>query len=181
VTARIPDPAREPNPQRRLSMEAALGYMGLTPGNPIEEPPSIGCSSDPAPTGDCRICARRPVLSLVARWRRRSSPGWCQVRRRRGAGGARGLDQIFKSAGFDWRAPGCSMCLGANGDIIGPGERSVSTTNRNFVEGRARMRARTGQSGDGCCRRRHRQDYRRSQVWRIEMEKFIRVTGAAVP
>ncbi len=49
---------------------------------------------------------------------------------------------IFKTAGFEWRAPGCSMCLGANGDIVGPGERSVSTTNRNFV-GRQGPNART--------------------------------------
>jgi len=53
-----------------------------------------------------------------------------------------GLDQVFKAAGFDWRAPGCSMCLGANGDIIAPGARSVSTTNRNFV-GRQGPSART--------------------------------------
>jgi len=143
VTARIPDPAREPNAQRRLSMEAALAYMGLTPGNPIE-----GTPIDWVFIGSCtngrlsdlheaaRFIAGRKVAPTVRAW---VVPGSEATRRQ---AEREGLDEIFKSAGFDWRSPGCSMCLGANGDIIGPGERSVSTTNRNFV-GRQGPNART--------------------------------------
>jgi len=57
-------------------------------------------------------------------------PGSEQVRRQ---AVAEGLDKVFSDAGFDWRSPGCSMCLGANGDVVGPGERAVSTSNRNFA------------------------------------------------
>jgi 3-isopropylmalate/(R)-2-methylmalate dehydratase large subunit len=143
VTGRIPDPAREPNPERRLSMEAALGYMGLTPGNPIEGTPIdwvfIGSCTN-GRLSDLREAARFiagcKVAPTVRAW---VVPGSEATRRQ---AEREGLDQIFKSAGFDWRSPGCSMCLGANGDIIGPGERSVSTTNRNFV-GRQGPNART--------------------------------------
>jgi 3-isopropylmalate/(R)-2-methylmalate dehydratase large subunit len=143
VTGRIPDPAREPDPQRRLSMETALGYMGLTPGNPIEGTPIdwvfIGSCTN-GRLSDLREAARflagRKVAPTVRAW---VVPGSEATRR---AAEREGLDEIFKSAGFDWRSPGCSMCLGANGDIIAPGQRSVSTTNRNFV-GRQGPSART--------------------------------------
>ena len=143
MPARIPAPAREPHPQRRLSMEAALAYMGLTPGNPIEGTPIdwvfIGSCTN-GRLSDLREAARfiagRKVAPTVLAW---VVPGSEATRRQ---AEREGLDQIFRSAGFDWRAPGCSMCLGANGDIIGPGERSVSTTNRNFV-GRQGPNART--------------------------------------
>ncbi len=143
VTGRVPDPSREPNPQRRQSMEAALGYMGLTPGDPIEGTPVdwvfIGSCTN-GRLSDLREAARfmagRKVAPGVRAW---VVPG--SERTRRDAE-REGLDQIFTSAGFEWRAPGCSMCLGANGDVIAPGERSVSTTNRNFV-GRPGPNART--------------------------------------
>jgi 3-isopropylmalate/(R)-2-methylmalate dehydratase large subunit len=124
-------------------MEAALGYMGLTPGNPIEGTPIdwvfIGSCTN-GRLSDLREAARFiagcKVAPTVRAW---VVPGSEATRRQ---AEREGLDQIFKSAGFDWRSPGCSMCLGANGDIIGPGERSVSTTNRNFV-GRQGPNART--------------------------------------
>jgi 3-isopropylmalate/(R)-2-methylmalate dehydratase large subunit len=70
-------------------------------------------------------------------------PGSVDVKR---AAEAEGLDEVFRSAGFDWREPGCSMCLAANGEVIGPGQRSVSTSNRNFV-GRQGPGARTHLAG----------------------------------
>ena len=143
VDGRIPDPADESDPQRRQSMAAALGYMGLVPGEAIEGTPIdwvfIGSCTN-GRLSDLREAARlvkgRKIAPTVRAW---VVPGSEAVRR---AAEREGLDQVFKAAGFDWRAPGCSMCLGANGDIIAPGARSVSTTNRNFV-GRQGPGART--------------------------------------
>ena len=143
VNGRIPDPAHETDPQRRQSMAAALGYMGLVPGEAIEGTPIdwvfIGSCTN-GRLSDLREAARliegRQIAPTVRAW---VVPGSEAVRR---AAEREGLDQVFKAAGFDWRAPGCSMCLGANGDIIAPGARSVSTTNRNFV-GRQGPSART--------------------------------------
>ncbi len=143
ITGRIPDPANEPDAERRKSMQAALDYIGLRAGAPIE-----GTRVDWVFIGSCtngrlsdlrdaaRLLDGRKVAPHVRAW---AVPGSEATRR---AAEAEGLDQIFKQAGFDWRAPGCSMCLGANGDIIAPGERSLSTTNRNFV-GRQGPNART--------------------------------------
>jgi 3-isopropylmalate/(R)-2-methylmalate dehydratase large subunit len=143
VNERIPDPAREADPQRRQSIEAALQYMGLTPGAPIE-----GTKVDWVFIGSCansrlsdlreaaRLAAGRKVAPNVRAW---VVPGSVETKR---AAEAEGLDRIFREAGFEWREPGCSMCLAANGDLIPAGERSVSTTNRNFV-GRQGPGART--------------------------------------
>jgi 3-isopropylmalate/(R)-2-methylmalate dehydratase large subunit len=143
VNERIPDPASEPDPQRRQNMVAALDYMGLTPGRAIEGTPIdwvfIGSCTN-GRLSDLREAARfvdgRKIAPTVRAW---VVPGSEAVRR---AAEREGLDALFKSAGFEWRAPGCSMCLGANGDIMAPGARSVSTTNRNFV-GRQGPNART--------------------------------------
>jgi 3-isopropylmalate/(R)-2-methylmalate dehydratase large subunit len=143
VSGRIPEPAREFDLARRQSMEAALGYMGLMPGAPIEGTPVdwvfIGLCTN-GRLSDLRAAARllagRKVAPNVRAW---AVPGSEATRR---AAEREGLDRIFKQAGFDWRAPGCSMCLGANGGIMAPGERSVCTTNRNFV-GRQGPGART--------------------------------------
>jgi 3-isopropylmalate/(R)-2-methylmalate dehydratase large subunit len=143
VNGTIPDPTREPDPQRRQGLQAALDYMGLTPGAAIEGTPIdwvfIGSCTN-GRLSDLREAAGllrgRKVAPHVKAW---VVPGSEAVRR---AAQAEGLDAIFKQAGFDWRAPGCSMCLGANGDIMAPGARSVSTTNRNFV-GRQGPQART--------------------------------------
>ena len=143
VTGRIPDPSNEGNPERRKSVEAALKYMGLRPGDVIEGTPIdwvfIGSCTN-GRLSDLREAAKalsgRKVAASVRAW---VVPGSEAVRR---AAEREGLHRIFLDAGFEWREPGCSMCLGANGDIIAPGERSVSTTNRNFV-GRQGPGART--------------------------------------
>jgi 3-isopropylmalate/(R)-2-methylmalate dehydratase large subunit len=143
VDQRIPDPARETDPQRREAMEAALSYMGLTPGEAIE-----GTPIDWVFVGSCtngrlsdireaaRVVAGRKVAPHVRAW---VVPGSEATQR---AAEREGLDKILLSAGFEWRKAGCSMCAGINGDIVPPGQRSVSTTNRNFV-GRQGPKART--------------------------------------
>jgi 3-isopropylmalate/(R)-2-methylmalate dehydratase large subunit len=143
VDGRIPDPAREPDPQRRNAMELALSYMGLTPGAAIE-----GTPIDWVFIGSCtngrlsdireaaRVVAGRRIAPNVRAW---VVPGSAATLR---AAEREGLDKIFLSAGFEWRKSGCSMCAGVNGDIIAPGQRSVSTSNRNFV-GRQGPNART--------------------------------------
>ncbi|MGN6572154.1 MAG: 3-isopropylmalate dehydratase large subunit [Pseudolabrys sp.] len=143
VDSRIPDPARESDPQRRKAMEAALSYMGLTPGAAIE-----GTPIDWVFIGSCtngrlsdireaaRVVAGRKVAPNVRAW---VVPGSEATQR---AAESEGLDKVFISAGFEWRKSGCSMCAGVNGDIVAPGQRSVSTTNRNFV-GRQGPNART--------------------------------------
>jgi 3-isopropylmalate/(R)-2-methylmalate dehydratase large subunit len=143
VNGRIPDPSNEPNADRRKSMEAALNYMGLRPGDAIEGTPIdwvfIGSCTN-GRLSDLREAANalsgRKVAASVRAW---IVPGSEAVKR---AAEREGLDRKFLDAGFEWREPGCSMCLGANGDIIAPGKRSVSTTNRNFV-GRQGPGART--------------------------------------
>ena len=132
VTGRVPDPAGEPHPERRQRAEAALRYMDLTPGTPLE-----GLRIDRAFIGSCtngRIGDLR-AAAAIARGRRAVVPavvvpGSRAVRR---AAEAEGLDRVFMSAGFEWRDAGCSMCVGMNGDLVPPGERCASTSNRNFV------------------------------------------------
>ena len=143
VSGRVPDPGRQTDPERRRSMERALDYMGLMPDAPIEGTPIdwvfIGSCTN-GRLSDLRAAAKlltgRTVAPNVRAW---VVPGSEAVRR---AAEGEGLDRAFTAAGFEWRAPGCSMCLGANGDIMAPGQRSVSTTNRNFV-GRQGPGART--------------------------------------
>lgn len=143
VDQRIPDPAREADPQRRQAMEAALAYMDLKPGDAIE-----GTPVDWVFVGSCtngrlsdirdaaKVVAGRKVAPNVRAW---VVPGSEATQR---AAENEGLDKIFLSAGFEWRKAGCSMCAGINGDTVAPGQRSVSTTNRNFV-GRQGPKART--------------------------------------
>jgi 3-isopropylmalate/(R)-2-methylmalate dehydratase large subunit len=143
ITGRIPDPTNETNADRRKSMEAALKYMGLRPGDAIEGTPVdwvfIGSCTN-GRLSDLReavkVLGGRKVAPDVRAW---VVPGSVAVQR---AAEREGLHSQFLDAGFEWREPGCSMCLGANGDIIAPGQRSVSTTNRNFV-GRQGPGART--------------------------------------
>lgn len=139
----VPDPSREADAKKRQRMETALTYMGLTPGQTIEGTPVdwvfIGSCTN-GRLSDLRDAAKlldgRKVAATVRAW---AVPGSEAVKR---AAEREGLDRIFTAAGFEWRAPGCSMCVGANGDMVGPGQRSVSTTNRNFV-GRQGRDART--------------------------------------
>ena len=130
----VPDPASETDSARRGGLEASLHYMGLVPGQPI-----AGLRIDRVFIGSCtnsRISDLRAAAAVV-RGRKVAAhveawvvPGSESVKRQ---AEAEGLNRIFMDAGFDWRLPGCSMCLGGNGDIAGEGERVVSTSNRSFA------------------------------------------------
>jgi 3-isopropylmalate/(R)-2-methylmalate dehydratase large subunit len=143
ITERVPDPADAPSEADRQSLRRALEYMGLEPGTPLE-----GLRVDRVFLGSCtnaRIEDLREAAK-IARGRRVASgvramvvPGSQHVKRE---AEREGLDRIFTEAGFEWRNPGCSMCLGMNDDILGPGERCASTSNRNF-EGRQGRGGRT--------------------------------------
>lgn len=138
----IPDPAKVPE-GLRASHAAALAYMGLRPNAPI-----AGTAVDWVFIGSCansrlsdlraaaEVVRGRQVAAGVTAW---VVPGSELTRR---AGEAEGLREVFEAAGFQWRAPGCSMCVAANGDLVPPGRRAVSTSNRNFV-GRQGPNART--------------------------------------
>jgi 3-isopropylmalate/(R)-2-methylmalate dehydratase large subunit len=139
----IPDPARAADAASGRMMTEALSYIGLTPGVRIEGTPVdmvfIGsCTNSRLP--DLRqaaaIAKGRKVAANVRAW---VVPGSENVKR---AAEAEGLDRVFRAAGFEWREPGCSMCLAANGELAPRGARVVSTSNRNF-EGRQGPGART--------------------------------------
>jgi 3-isopropylmalate/(R)-2-methylmalate dehydratase large subunit len=144
VDGRVPDPDREKDATRREGIERALEYMGLAPNTPITD-----IRVDKVFIGSCtnsRIEDLR-AAALVARGRRVASnvklamvvPGSGLVKAQ---AESEGLDRIFKDAGFEWREPGCSMCLAMNDDRLEPGERCASTSNRNF-EGRQGTGGRT--------------------------------------
>jgi 3-isopropylmalate/(R)-2-methylmalate dehydratase large subunit len=143
VTGRVPDPGTAPDAAHREAWAKALDYMGLAPGTPLEEVPVdhvfIGSCTN-ARLSDLRAAAAvlegRKVAGGVTAW---VVPGSQSVKR---AAEAEGLDARFRAAGFEWREPGCSQCVAANGEVVPPGKRAVSTTNRNFV-GRQGPRART--------------------------------------
>ena len=131
VTESIPDPGEETDDDRRSAMLAALDYMGLKAGQPISS-----VAVDKVFIGACtnsRIEDLR-AAAAVAKGRKAQVPtlvvpGSGLVKEQ---AEAEGLDKIFVEAGFEWRLPGCSMCVGMNGDLLRPGERSASTSNRNF-------------------------------------------------
>ncbi|MCU1372126.1 MAG: 3-isopropylmalate dehydratase, large subunit [Ilumatobacteraceae bacterium] len=143
ITASVPDPSSFDDPTERNAAERALEYMGLTAGQPLKE-----VAVDTVFIGSCtngRIEDLRAVAE-VAKGRRVSSgmrtlvvPGSWRVKAQ---AEAEGIDQILTEAGFDWRDPGCSMCLAMNPDKLAVGERSASTSNRNF-EGRQGRGGRT--------------------------------------
>jgi 3-isopropylmalate/(R)-2-methylmalate dehydratase large subunit len=132
ISERVPDPGKS-DAGRRAAMESALAYMGLAPGMAL-----AGLPVDRVFIGSCTN-SRLPDLQTAAqlvRGRRVAEgviamivPGSSTVKR---AAEAEGLDRIFRDAGFFWGESGCSMCAGGNGDRGAPGERCVSTTNRNF-------------------------------------------------
>lgn len=137
ISGRIPDRAGDP------VFDAAMHYMGLTPGQAIQEAPVnvvfVGSCTN-GRLGDLRAAAR--ILKgkkVAAGVNMLVVPGSQEVKRE---AEAEGLDQIFKAAGAEWRESGCSMCLGMNGDTVAKGQYSVSTSNRNF-EGRQGVGART--------------------------------------
>ncbi|MDR2014196.1 MAG: 3-isopropylmalate dehydratase large subunit [Azoarcus sp.] len=137
VTATVPDPRKEPDAVKREGMERALQYMGLQAGMPVRS-----IKIDKVFIGSCtnsRIEDLRQAAAVLKGRRKAenvklalvvpgSGPVKCQAE-------AEGLDKIFIAAGFEWREPGCSMCLAMNADRLEPGERCASTSNRNF-EGR---------------------------------------------
>ena len=144
IEDRVPDPDRERDAERREGMARALEYMGLAPNVPIGD-----VRIDKVFIGSCtnsRIEDLREAAS-VARGRRVASnvrlamvvPGSGLVKAQ---AEAEGLDRTFRDAGFEWREPGCSMCLAMNDDRLEPGERCASTSNRNF-EGRQGAGGRT--------------------------------------
>jgi 3-isopropylmalate/(R)-2-methylmalate dehydratase large subunit len=143
VTERVPAPEEFDSPADREATERALHYMALEPGTPIDQ-----IAVDRVFIGSCtnsRIGDLRAAAQVVAGRKVASSvnamvvPGSQQVKAQ---AEAEGLDQVFRDAGFDWRVAGCSMCLGMNPDILAPGERCASTSNRNF-EGRQGRGGRT--------------------------------------
>ena len=144
IGGRVPDPANEPDPIRREGMERALRYMGLAPNTPMSD-----IRLDRVFIGSCtnaRIEDLREA-AMVVRGRRVASslkqamvvPGSGMVKAQ---AEKEGLDRIFRDAGFEWREPGCSMCLAMNADKLGEGEHCASTSNRNF-EGRQGYGGRT--------------------------------------
>ena len=143
VTDSVPDPARLDSPADRESAERALSYMALEPGTPMREIPL-----DRVFIGSCtnsRVEDLREAAAIVEGRRVSDSvramvvPGSQQVKAQ---AEAEDLDEVFRSAGFEWRTAGCSMCLGMNPDILADGERCASTSNRNF-EGRQGKGGRT--------------------------------------
>ena len=144
VDDRVPDPDKERDPVRREGMERALQYMGLKPNTPIAD-----IRIDKVFIGSCtnsRIEDLREAAAVVRGKHKASNvrlvmvvPGSGLVKKQ---AEAEGLDRIFRDAGFEWREPGCSMCLAMNADRLEPGERCASTSNRNF-EGRQGAGGRT--------------------------------------
>jgi 3-isopropylmalate/(R)-2-methylmalate dehydratase large subunit len=139
----VPDPSDFDDPAERAVAERALAYMALEPGTPIQD-----IEVDRVFIGSCtnaRIEDLREAASVVAGKRVHPGvralvvPGSAGVKRQ---AEAEGLDRVFEAAGFEWRRAGCSMCLGMNPDILQPGERCASTSNRNF-EGRQGRGGRT--------------------------------------
>ncbi|CAN7673603.1 3-isopropylmalate dehydratase large subunit [Acidovorax sp. LjRoot66] len=146
IDARVPDPDKVKDANKRGAIERALTYMGLTPGKPIND-----ITIDKVFIGSCtnsRIEDMREAAAVVKKLGRKVAsnvklamvvPGSGLVKEQ---AEREGLHEIFKAAGFEWREPGCSMCLAMNADRLEPGERCASTSNRNF-EGRQGAGGRT--------------------------------------
>jgi 3-isopropylmalate/(R)-2-methylmalate dehydratase large subunit len=146
ITAAVPDPDDEKDPNKRSAIERALTYMGLEPGKPLAD-----IHVDKVFIGSCtnsRIEDMREAAAVVKKLGQKIAnnvklalvvPGSGLVKEQ---AEREGLHQIFQAAGFEWREPGCSMCLAMNADRLQPGERCASTSNRNF-EGRQGAGGRT--------------------------------------
>ncbi len=141
VSALVPDPAAEPDAAARASLQGALDYMGLRPGQAI-----LGQPIDVVFVGSCTNGRLEDLREAAAVLRGRKVkvrtlivPGSAPVKK---AAEAEGLDAVFRAAGAEWREPGCSMCIAMNGDRIERGQYCVSTSNRNF-EGRQGAGGRT--------------------------------------
>jgi len=141
IDASVPDPEREADPARAKYLRDALDYMGITPGKKL-----TGIAIDRIFIGSCtnaRIEDLRAAAAVLAGRKSKVpglvSPGSSTVKRQ---AEEEGLDRIFRDAGLEWADSGCSMCVGINGDVVPPGERCASSTNRNF-RGRQGPGART--------------------------------------
>jgi 3-isopropylmalate/(R)-2-methylmalate dehydratase large subunit len=143
INGKVPDPADIADVDKKKAVERALAYMGLQPNMPIKD-----ITIDRVFVGSCtngRIEDLRAAAKVIAGKRVHDGvsamvvPGSGLVKEQ---AEAEGLDRIFKEAGFEWREPGCSMCLAMNEDRLKPGERCASTSNRNF-EGRQGFKGRT--------------------------------------
>jgi 3-isopropylmalate/(R)-2-methylmalate dehydratase large subunit len=143
VSASVPDPAEFANENDRKATAAALAYMGIKPGTPL-----VDLKLDRVFIGSCtngRIDDLRAAAAVLRGHKVASHvhamvvPGSGQVKHQ---AEREGLDKVFQQAGFEWREAGCSMCLGMNPDILSPGQRCASTSNRNF-EGRQGKGGRT--------------------------------------
>ena len=141
ITGRVPDPAAAADAESRVRLSEELDYMGLQPGMALD-----GIPVDRIFIGSCtngRLADLRAAAAIV-RGRRAVIPGLVvpgslPIKQ---AAEAEGLDRVFRDAGLDWGEPGCSMCVGMNGDLVEPGQRCAATSNRNF-KGRQGPRART--------------------------------------
>src|SRR3970040_1386734 len=143
IPGRVPFPDELPDPAPQRALEKALAYMDLRPGQPL-----LGQKIDVVFIGSCtnsRISDLRQAAALIKGRRVAEGlrvmvvPGSQGVKKQ---AEAEGLDQIFKSAGAEWREAGCSMCIAMNGDQLQPGQYAISTSNRNF-EGRQGKGGRT--------------------------------------
>ncbi|MFM7028440.1 MAG: 3-isopropylmalate dehydratase large subunit [Chakrabartia sp.] len=146
IDGHTPDPDKEKDDVKRDAIERALTYMGLQPGKPLAD-----ITIDKVFIGSCtnsRIEDMREAAAVVKKLGQKVAKNDKQAMVVPGSGLVKeqaereGLDQIFKAAGFEWREPGCSMCLAMNADRLEPGERCASTSNRNF-EGRQGAGGRT--------------------------------------
>ncbi|NIM42141.1 MAG: 3-isopropylmalate dehydratase large subunit [Hydrogenophaga sp.] len=146
IDARVPDPDKEKDASKRGAIERALQYMGLEPGKPLND-----ISIDKVFIGSCtnsRIEDLREAAAMVKKLGQKVAKNVRLAMVVPGSGLVKaqaereGLHEIFKAAGFEWREPGCSMCLAMNADRLEPGERCASTSNRNF-EGRQGAGGRT--------------------------------------
>ena len=141
IDARVPDPATVEDEARRKYLRDALDYMGIAPGAKLTD-----ITIDRVFLGSCtnaRIEDLRAAAAVLAGRKSKVpglvSPGSSTVKRQ---AEQEGLDRIFRDAGLEWADSGCSMCVGINGDLVPPGQRCASTTNRNF-RGRQGPGART--------------------------------------
>ncbi|WP_295851710.1 3-isopropylmalate dehydratase large subunit [uncultured Xylophilus sp.] len=146
IDGRTPDPDKEKDATKRGAIERALNYMGLPPGKPLDD-----IFVDKIFIGSCtnsRIEDMREAAAVVKKLGQKVAKNVKVAMVVPGSGLVKdqaereGLDQVFKAAGFEWREPGCSMCLAMNADRLEPGERCASTSNRNF-EGRQGAGGRT--------------------------------------
>lgn len=145
ITGVVPDPKDQPDPVRREGWERALAYIGLKPGTPIKD-----IAPDHVFIGSCtngRYEDFKAAAEMIRKMGGKIAPNVVQALAVPGSGlvkeqcEAEGLDKVFKDAGWEWRMPGCSMCLAMNADRLNPGERCASTSNRNFE----------GRQGKGSC------------------------------